>query len=94
VPRSDSEAVYHLYVVETANRDAVVDALAREGITTGVHYPIPQHKQAALSGHGPHRTLPVTEKAAARVISLPIYPELPLQNVDRICDLFLIYAQP
>jgi dTDP-4-amino-4,6-dideoxygalactose transaminase len=94
VPRSDSEAVYHLYVVETANRDAVVDALAREGITTGVHYPIPLHKQAALTGHGPHRTLPVTEKAAARVISLPIYPELPLQNVDRICDLFLIHAQP
>ncbi len=94
LPRSDSEAVYHLYVVETANRDAVADALAREGIATGVHYPIPLHKQAALSGYGTHAPLPITEKIAARVISLPIYPELPLQDVDRICDQFLTCAQP
>ena len=93
-PRPDTESVYHLYVVEASNRDAVADALAREGIATGVHYPIPLHRQAALSKTGPHRPLPVTEKAAARVISLPIYPELTLQNVDRICDQFLKCAQP
>jgi len=93
-PRPDTEPVYHLYVVEASNRDAIADALARGGIATGVHYPVPLHKQAALSKSGPHRPLPVTETAAARVISLPIYPELSLQNVDRICDLFLRCAQP
>lgn len=94
VPLADSEPVYHLYVVEAYNRDAVAEALARDGIATGVHYPIPLHKQAALSKSGPHRPLPVTEKTAAKIISLPIYPELTLQDVDRICDLFLTCAQP
>lgn len=93
-PRPDTEPVYHLYVAEASNRDAVADTLAREGIATGVHYPIPLHRQAALSNSGPHRPLPVTEKAAAKVISLPIYPELTLQNVDRICDQFLTCARP
>ena len=86
--------VYHLYVVETSNRPAVIEALAREGIATGVHYPIPLHKQPALAGHGPHHALPVTEKAADRVISLPIYAELAVQDAERICDLFLKFARP
>ncbi|MEY4964923.1 MAG: hypothetical protein RL274_506 [Pseudomonadota bacterium] len=93
-PWPHSEAVYHLYVVETSNRAAVADALAREGIATGVHYPIPLHKQPALLERGPFRLLPVTERAAARVISLPIYAELAAEDVDRICDLFLKCAQP
>jgi dTDP-4-amino-4,6-dideoxygalactose transaminase len=93
-PWPHSEPVYHLYVVEVSNRAAVVDALAREGIATGVHYPIPLHQQPALAGHGPHRPLPVTEKAAAHVLSLPVYPELTAVDVDRICDLFLKCAQP
>lgn len=91
-PRPDSEAVYHLYVVETSNRDAVSEALAREGIATGMHYPIPVHKQAALAEQAA-QPLPITEKVAARVISLPIYPELALGDVDRICDQFLKCAR-
>lgn len=91
-PRPDSEAVYHLYVVETSNRDAVSETLAREGIATGVHYPIPVHRQAALADKAT-QSLPITEKVAARVISLPIYPELALGDVDRICDQFLKCAQ-
>jgi dTDP-4-amino-4,6-dideoxygalactose transaminase len=92
-PWPHSEPVYHLYVVEVSNRAAVVDALARDGIATGLHYPIPLHKQPALAGHGPHRPLPVTEKAADRVLSLPIYAELSTEDVDRICDVFIKCAQ-
>lgn len=92
-PWPKSEPVYHLYVAEVANRAAVVDALKREGIATGVHYPIPLHRQQALAGYGPHRPLPVTEAAAARVISLPIYPELALPDADHICDIFLQCAR-
>lgn len=93
-PWPHSEPVYHLYVVEVANRAAVIDALTREGVSTGVHYPIPLHRQPALAAHGPHRPLPVTEAIAARVLSLPIYPELGAGDPDRICDLFLKCAQP
>lgn len=92
-PWPHSEPVYHLYVVEVSNRAAVVDALARDGIATGVHYPIPLHKQPALAGHGPPRSLPVTEKTADRVLSLPIYAELSTEDVDRICDVFIKCAQ-
>lgn len=93
-PLPYSEAVYHLYIVEASNRDAIADALTQEKIATGIHYPIPLHKQPALLQEGPHRPLPVTERAARRVISLPIYPELAIPDVDRICDLFLKCARP
>jgi dTDP-4-amino-4,6-dideoxygalactose transaminase len=94
VPVEHSEPVYHLYVVETSNRDAVAAALAKNGIASGVHYPVPLHQQPALRDSGPHRRLPITERVAARVLSLPIFPELVSSDVDRICDVFLACAQP
>ena len=69
--------VYHQYVVGVDERDAVRQRLARRGVETGVHYPIPCHLQEACRGLG-YRPgdLPATERAAARVLSLPVYPEL------------------
>jgi dTDP-4-amino-4,6-dideoxygalactose transaminase len=93
-PQPGCEPVYHLYVVEVSNRDAVAAALGAQQIATGVHYPVPLHKQPALLRQGSHPALPVTEKIAARVISLPIYPELVEPDVDRVCDIFLKCAQP
>lgn len=76
----ESEAaqhVYHLYVVRTAHRDRLRDWLLENGIGTGIHYPVPCHLQAACKGYG-YRAgdLPVTEKVAREVLSLPLYPEL------------------
>jgi dTDP-4-amino-4,6-dideoxygalactose transaminase len=75
--RDDVEAVWHLYVIRTANRDALRAALSERRIQTGIHYPVPIHLQEAYADlqHGPG-SFPVTELHAARGLSLPLYPEL------------------
>ena len=79
------EHVYHLYVVETAERDAKLAGLRAQGIGAGLHYPIPIHLQEAYreQGRGPG-SFPVTEALAARVLSLPMYPELSLEQLERV----------
>ncbi len=68
---------YYVYVVEVANRDVFRQALERDGVATGVHYPIPIHLQPACVEYGYQRgSLPVTERVAERIVSLPMYPEL------------------
>lgn len=72
-----NEAVYHLYVIETDRREALRAHLAGRRIGTGIHYPVPVHRQPAYArlGYGPG-SLPITEAAAARILSLPMYPDL------------------
>jgi len=69
--------VYHLYVVRADDRDALQRRLRDHAIHTGIHYPVPVHLQGAYAdlGYGPG-DFPVSEAAAARVLSLPLYPEL------------------
>jgi dTDP-4-amino-4,6-dideoxygalactose transaminase len=69
-----SKAVYHLYVVSTANREAVQKKLADAGIGTGLHYPVPLHLQNAYASKP--GAYPVTEKAADEILSLPMFPQL------------------
>jgi dTDP-4-amino-4,6-dideoxygalactose transaminase len=73
----NAEHIYHLYVIETDHRDAVQQHLKASGVDTGIHYPIPVHLQEA-SAHLGYRAgeFPVTEAAAARILSLPMYPQL------------------
>jgi len=72
-----SKANYHLYVIQVENREAVQTALSKENIVTGIHYPIPLHLQKAYTNLG-YRLgdLPVCEKAAGRILSLPMFPGL------------------
>jgi len=83
----DREHVYHLYVVEVDERDRVQAHLRAANVATGVHYPIPVHLQEACAALG-YRSgaFPVTERAAARVLSLPMYPELSEAQIDYTCD--------
>ena len=76
---ADREHVFHLYVVQVAERTALQHHLHRAGVATGIHYPIPVHFQPAYRslGDGPG-SFPVTERAAARILSLPMYPDIPL----------------
>ena len=73
-----SQPVYHQFVIRTAERDQLRQALAAHGIQTGIHYPIPLHQQPAFAPYLPPGgiELPVTEAAAASIVSLPMFPEL------------------
>ncbi len=68
------ESVFHLYVIETGEREALMAYLRDEGISTGIHYPIPIHLQEGYRslGYGPG-DFPHTERAAGRIMSLPIF---------------------
>lgn len=83
--RAQAEHVFHLYVVKTTNRQAVIDQLKTRDIHAGVHYPVPVHLQPAYRGH--IRTAPsmvATDRLAHEVLSLPIYPELPIEMADQV----------
>jgi dTDP-4-amino-4,6-dideoxygalactose transaminase len=78
-------AVYHLYVVRVQNRESLQTALTQAGIGTGVHYPTPLHLQKAYSRLGYARgDFPVAERMAAEVLSLPMYPQLSIEQLDRV----------
>ena len=76
---------YHLYVIETDRRDALLNYLKSRGIEAGIHYPVPLHKQKACVKLGCRKSrLPVTECAARRVLSLPLFPEMKNGEVKSI----------
>jgi dTDP-4-amino-4,6-dideoxygalactose transaminase len=84
---SYAEHVFHLYVIRTPARDALREHLAAEGIGTGLHYPRPLHLQQAYAALGYREgSLPVTERAAAQCLSLPMFPELTEAQVERVAD--------
>jgi aminotransferase EvaB len=76
--------VWHLYVVQHPDRDAVARELRRRGVGTGVHYPIPVHEMPAFRGLAPAEGLPVTERLARTVLSLPMHPWLAESELDTI----------
>jgi dTDP-4-amino-4,6-dideoxygalactose transaminase len=83
-----TEAVYHLFVVRTAARDALQLHLAERGVETGVHYPIPIHRQpsyASVPFDG--LPLPVTEMITPGILSLPMYPELAASAVEEVAEM-------
>lgn len=79
------EHVYHLYVARHADRDYLREALGHRGIGTLVHYPIPVHLQPAYADLGYQRgDLPVTERIAAEILSLPLYVGLTTDQIERV----------
>ena len=76
---------YHLFAVRVAGRDIVRAELARRGIQTGVHYPVPCHLQPPLRrfADGP---LPVAERAAGELLSLPMFPHMGEAEVEVVCE--------
>jgi len=80
----DERHVYHLYVVRTPERDRLQARLRERGIGTAVHYPLPAHLQPVYQGLATPGSLPVTERLAHEVLSLPIYPELSDAEVEAV----------
>ena len=85
LPSEEGRHVYHLFVVQAARRDRLRAALREAGIETGIHYPIPLHRQPVLGWLGYRAgAFPSAERLAAHSLSLPMYPELPLSQLERV----------
>src|SRR6185503_6697355 len=75
--------VYHQFTIQSAKRDAIREALGKQGIASSIFYPMPLHQQPAYKGVK-SSPLPVAEKLARTVLSLPINPLLDDASIDRI----------
>ncbi len=79
--------MFHLYVIQTDERDRVRESLEARGVATGIHYPIPIHRQAACRDAGRvHGRLDVTERLAGRILSLPIYAEIESEQIQYVAE--------
>lgn len=80
----DNRVVHHLYVIQTPHRDALLAQLKAAGIGCDIHYPLPTHKQPIYTQYAPQWALPVTERLADEVLSLPNFPELTDAEVAQV----------
>ncbi len=88
-----SKAVYHLYVVRTADREGLMEHLKKQGIGSGIHYPIPLHLQKAYASMKYQRgDFPVTERAAEQIVSLPMFPQLTAEQQARVTNEILKFS--
>ena len=81
--RAGARHVYHLYVVRTPERDALARFLKERGIATGIHYPVPSHKQPAVETFEP-AALPVTERIVGEILTLPMSAGHTEAEVDQV----------
>ena len=85
VESPDCTHVYHVYAVRTAHRDALQAHLRERGIGTGIHYPIPIHRQPFYSENGFEQgSFPMTDQLCQEVLSLPMFPELTAGQVQYV----------
>jgi dTDP-4-amino-4,6-dideoxygalactose transaminase len=88
-----SNAVYHLYVIRTNDREGMISHLKEAGIGTGIHYPIPLHLQRAYASLGYRRgDFPVAECASAEILSLPMFPQLAVEQQVVVAEEILVFA--
>jgi dTDP-4-amino-4,6-dideoxygalactose transaminase len=88
--QGQTESVYHMFVIRLANHDAregLARRLKEKGIETGVHYPVPNHQQPAITElYGTPVSLPRTEDYVRRILSLPMFPALTEAEVKTVAD--------
>ena len=78
-----AEHVYYMYVIRTGQRDKLATYLKERGIETGIHYPVPLHQQPCIKANV---RLPITEKYADEILSLPMYPQLGEDEVQYVAS--------
>jgi dTDP-4-amino-4,6-dideoxygalactose transaminase len=77
-----NQHVYHLYVIRAQQRDELQAWLREQGVFTGIHYPVPIHLQQAMAALGCSAgDLPVTERVAGEILSLPMFPEMTAEQL-------------
>lgn len=85
---------YHLFVIRIPNRDSVQKKLADKGIASGIHYPIPIHRQKAFVDQWGERSFPVSEQLSSDILSLPMHAEMTEAQVREVCvALGIVLAQ-
>src|SRR5664280_1761814 len=88
-----ANAVYHLYVIRSEERDQLRTYLSKFNIGTGIHYPIPLHLQKAYSRLGYREgDFPVSESAARQVLSLPMYPQIKAEQQREVADRIISFV--
>jgi dTDP-4-amino-4,6-dideoxygalactose transaminase len=94
-PGEPGSHVYHLYVVRSAEREALKLHLKARGVSTAVHYPTPVHLQPAyINSDGGPGSLPRTEEAVSEVLSLPMHPLLSESEVREVCGAIRSFRAP
>lgn len=92
---SAPEHIFHLYVVRTKRRDALMEYLSHRGIQTGIHYPVPIHLQPAYADLGyKGGDFPVAEQLAGEILSLPMYPELKQEQIELVTTAIWDFSMP
>ncbi|MFC4358465.1 DegT/DnrJ/EryC1/StrS family aminotransferase [Halobium salinum] len=88
VVRDDAEHVYHLYVVQVPDRDALREKLESKDIGTGIHYATPAHRHEAVAPYvdEANADAPEAERLVDRILSLPMHPRITEAEVERVCD--------
>lgn len=81
LPQTNGSHVFHVFAIRTEERDGLQDYLKQNGIETHIHYPVPPHKQKALS-HWNDLLFPITEKIHKEILSLPISPVMTHDEVS------------
>lgn len=84
-PGQPEAHVYHLYVIQHPERERLRDHLAKRGIETMIHYPYLLHQQP-LFRRSEQIPLPVAEHLSEKILSLPLYPQLSVEEVNTVCD--------
>jgi dTDP-3-amino-3,4,6-trideoxy-alpha-D-glucose transaminase len=86
--------VYHLFVVRSAQRDALREHLARRGVSSAVHYPVPVHRTGAYADLGlTEGSLPVTERLAREICTLPLFPTMSDDDLQRVIDAVVSFTE-
>jgi dTDP-4-amino-4,6-dideoxygalactose transaminase len=91
----NARSVYHLYVIRISDRDALQKHLTKAGIGTGIHYPVPLHLQEAYRHlKYPTGSFPVCERVASEILSLPMFPQLRVDQSERVVREVATFLSP
>lgn len=83
----ENEHVYHMYILQSENREEVLSKLKEKNVATGVYYPVPLHLQKVYKDLGyKEGDMPVSEYLSKRTFAIPVYPELEKEQIDYIID--------
>jgi len=85
--RDGAVSVYHLFVIQADQRDRLKDHLEKQGVSTGLHYPVPLHRQPCFQYLGyKEGAFPRAERSAKKILSLPMYPEMTNAQLEYVAS--------